>query len=313
MNIDELESLDVNGTRQWVLCRGEDRAKPVVLFVHGGPGYPLMWFSRAFDEILLDHFVVVHWDQRNAGKSYSPDTPIETFTLDQIVDDGLVVIEHLKQKFRANKIIVVGHSWGTMVAANMARDCPKEFQAFVSVGTAADWKRAESLRYAQLQKLASEKNDQEAISGLQELGPPPFVSSLRYERFGELIISIDGFAGTSRKLAEDQLARAIQMNQEYSEAEMAAGLEALRGNLDRLGEFLNEYVLMRAVPRIDVPVYFVQGRHDMNTPTALAKEYYEALIAPRGKHWIEFEDAAHLAMYEEPHRFLEVLKATLDD
>lgn len=308
--VDELETLEINGTRQWVLCRGEDRTKPVVLFVHGGPGYPLMWFSRAFDDVLLKDFVVVHWDQRNAGKSYSPDTPTETFTLDQIVDDGLKVTERVKRKFDVDKIILVGHSWGTMVAANMAKRRPTNFRAYVAIGTAADWKRAEALRYAQLQKLAHEKNDQNAIADLKDLGPPPFLSSKRYERFGELIVRLDGFRGTSRKLTEEQLAQAIRKNKEYTEDEIAIGLEALKGNLDLLADFLNEYVLMNAVPKLDVPVYFVQGRHDMNTPTSLAKEYFDTLVAPQGKHWIVFDDAAHMAMYEEPEKFFQVLQST---
>jgi pimeloyl-ACP methyl ester carboxylesterase len=307
--VDELKSLEINGTRQWVLYRGEDRTKPLLLFLHGGPGYPLMWFSRAFDDLLLRDFVVVHWDQRNAGKSYSPDTPIETNTLDQIVADGLEVTSHLRREFGKETVILVGHSWGTMVGANMAMKRPSDFEAYVSIGTGADWKRAEALRYAQLQKLAREKNDQKAIGDLQELGPPPFLSSERYERFGELIFRLDGFAGTSRRLTEAELAEAMQKNKEYSDEEIATGVEALKGNLDQLAEFLNEYVLMKAVTKLDVPVYFLQGRHDMNTPTVLAKEYFDALEAPKGKHWIVFEDAAHLAMYEERQKFLDLLKS----
>ena len=311
--LDQLESREINGTRQWLLYRAADRTKPVVLFVHGGPGYPLTWFSRAFDGLLQNDFVVVHWDQRNAGKSYSPDTPFESYTLDQIVDDGLEVTEHLKRKFGRDKIILVGHSWGTLVAANMVKRRPASFRAYVSVGTAAEWKRGEELRYAQLQMLARERNDQTAIADLERLGPPPYKSSERYQRFGELIVRLDGFAGTSRKLTEEQLAQAIQQTTEYTGEEIATAVEALKGNLDRLGEFLNSYVLKKAVPKLDVPVYFVQGRHDMNTPTELAKEYFDDIEAPRGKHWIVFEDAAHLPMYEQPQQFLDVLKSTLQE
>ena len=116
--IDELKALDLNGARQWILCRGSDRSMPVVLFVHGGPGNPSMWYSRAFDNDFINDFVVVHWDQRGAGKSYSKETPRETINLNQIVDDGLELTARLKQKFETDKVILVGHSWGTMVAAN---------------------------------------------------------------------------------------------------------------------------------------------------------------------------------------------------
>lgn len=62
--IDLVEKIQANGSNQWVLYRGEDVSHPVVLFVHGGPGSPLMLFSRAFDGAFLKDFVVVHWDQR---------------------------------------------------------------------------------------------------------------------------------------------------------------------------------------------------------------------------------------------------------
>ena len=308
--IDELMSLTINGSQQWVLCRGVDRSNPVVLFVHGGPGYPQMWYSRGLDGDFIEDFVVVHWDQRGAGKSYSEDTP-ETITLNQIVSDGLELTRYLKRKFQVEKIILVGHSWGTMVGANMARNSPGDFHAFVSVGTCADWRRGEELRYATLQRLAREKDDQDAVLQLKELGPPPYLNAAQTTRFGELVIKLQGFSGTSRKLTEDDLLQAIGKNQEYSHQEIETSLDALHKNLDLLNEFGNRYVLKREVPRLDVPVFFVQGEHDANTPTVLAKEYFEALEAPQGKHWILFQGCAHMAMYEDRQRFLQVLKSTL--
>ena len=105
MKIDELEALSINDSTQWVLYRGNDRKKPVVLFVHGGPGYPQMWYSRGLDAPFLDDFVVVHWDQRGAGKSYSEEGFGASVSLSQIVDDGLQVTKHLSNKLRSRRII----------------------------------------------------------------------------------------------------------------------------------------------------------------------------------------------------------------
>jgi hypothetical protein len=49
---------------------------------------------------------------------------------------------------------------------------------------------------------------------------------------------------------------------------------------------------------------------DPNTPTVLAKEYFDALEAPRGKRWVGFKDA-HMAMSEDRQQFLLDLKSTL--
>jgi len=305
--IDELQAIDVNETKQWILCRGRDRSKPVVLFVHGGPGTPLMMYSRAFDDSFINDFVVVHWDQRGAGKSFDPKAPIEQLRFPQFVDDGLVVVEHLKRKFQREKIVLVGHSWGTIVAFAMAAKRPAEFQSLVTVGTMTDTIAIENYRFKLLKTAIEASGDKAAANDLAELGPPPYGSHVKLERFGNLILKFLGFGGVFHELTMEQASAAVLKNREYSEAELVASFEALKIGLNQLSDFVNAYVAVRAVPSIQVPVYFVQGQHDSNTPSKISREYFDALIAPQGKTWIEFEDAAHFAFYDNPERFLEVL------
>ena len=309
--IDELIFVDVNGTKQCLLLRGDDSSKPIVLFIHGGPSHPLMWYSRAFDNLTVQDFLVVHWDQRRAGKSFSADVPIETCTLDQFVDDGLAVLEYLIQRFCGSPITVVAHSWGTMIAANMAARRGGDIQALLMVGTCANWSRGEIDRYEDLIRKARDSGDRECFEQLITLGAPPYRVIEDATRFGELVYRLDGFAGTSRKLSEVDLAEAINRSKEYSESEIAQTVTALHETLAHLGDFLSEYVLADAVPRIDCPVHFVHGRYDRNTPLNLAKEYFHSLDAPAGKSWHEFEDCAHLPMYEDPVRFHEILRSVV--
>ncbi len=145
--LDELEAIDVNGSKQWLLERGTDKTKPVVLFVHGGPGSPLMYFSRAFDNAFMNDFVIVHWDQRGSGKSFNPKEPSTNYEFNRYVDDGLAVAKQLKIKFQKEKILLVGHSWGTMVAFNMVAKQPSLFQSLVTVGTVSDMGKMEEFRY----------------------------------------------------------------------------------------------------------------------------------------------------------------------
>src|SRR5262245_790809 len=68
--VERLETLRIGGVDQWVSIRGTDRRNPVLLYIHGGPGYvsiPMSWwFGRGLEE----YFTVVQWDQRAAGKTY---------------------------------------------------------------------------------------------------------------------------------------------------------------------------------------------------------------------------------------------------
>jgi pimeloyl-ACP methyl ester carboxylesterase len=310
--LDELSALDVNGTKQWLLYRSKSLESPVVLFVHGGPGSPLMYFSRAFDDVYLEHFTVVHWDQRGSGKSYDPPAPIENCNFQQIVSDGLIVTEYLKARFGKEKILLVGHSWGTMVASNMVKERPDEFSAYVSVGTVADMLQGEKFRFELLRKRIEESGNHDGINQLEAVNPPHH-NFEELVAFGELLIRFLGFSGTFHNLTMDQVNQAVLMNKEYSEAEMSAAIENMRALWNQLAGFVNTYVAAKSVPRLDVPTYFVQGKYDLNTPTHLALAYFHALKTNKPKEWSEFPNSAHFPFYEEPDAFLNVLRRAAEN
>jgi pimeloyl-ACP methyl ester carboxylesterase len=304
-SIDRLEKIEVNGSHQYLLLRSENVERPVVLFVHGGPGWPLMFFSRAFDGKLLKNFTVVHWDQRDTGKSYDPNLPINTFTAEQIAEDGLVVVAYLKKKFNKSKIVLVGHSWGTIVASMMAKKRPSDFVSYVSVGTIADTHAGDELSYAFLKDKVSHDSEKRIKVGFEKMGPPP------WREFSLLVIRnrlMMKFKGSLFSLSRKQLFSAIEKNTEYSKEDMKnldIGMEKI---WNQILPFLLPYKAIESVKELDVPLIFVHGRHDMATPTKLSKDYFNLLIAPKGKEWVEFSESAHFPMYEEPSKFLGVLK-----
>lgn len=159
-----------------------------------------------------------------------------------------------------------------------------------------------------LQVAEKQANDSIATE-FRELGPPPHKTAKQIETFGNLFFQLFGFSGTARELDEKQLADAMLKSQEYTGAEIGASVASMHRQLDHLGTFLNSYVLAQEVERLDVPVHFVQGKHDLNTPTDLARDYFETLEAPRGKFWHLYDDAAHLPMYEHAEGFADLLRS----
>lgn len=303
--IDQLQMIDVNGTKQALLMRSENIDKPVILFVHGGPGSPLMLFSRAFDDIYLKDFVVVHWDQRGSGKSYSPQAPIKLYTAEQIANDGLVVTDFLKNKFKRSKITLVGHSWGSIVAALMTQKQPKDFTSFVSVGTVADMSAADKLKFKFLKTVIKSSGSTQDKKDLVQMGPPPWT------KFHKLVIQsrlMAKFKGSFYALDPQQINAAVGKNKEYTESELQTLNVSMEKIWNQISPFLNEYKAIKSVPKIEVPVFFVQGLHDMATPTKLAKDYFDQVTAPQGKRWIEISGSAHFPMYEESNQFLTALK-----
>src|SRR5690242_11136169 len=67
--IDEGRYVTIGGIEQWITIRGEDRANPVLLFLHGGPGDATNPWGFAAFRRWLKAFTVVQWDQRGSGRA----------------------------------------------------------------------------------------------------------------------------------------------------------------------------------------------------------------------------------------------------
>jgi pimeloyl-ACP methyl ester carboxylesterase len=61
---------------------------------------------------------------------------------------------------------------------------------------------------------------------------------------------------------------------------------------------------------LDVPVYFIVGRWDVNAMTALVEDYYAVLDAPH-KELIWFEGGMHPPIWDEPQHFVDVMVNTV--
>jgi predicted alpha/beta-fold hydrolase len=124
-SIASLERLRIGGVEQYVLIRGHDRRKPLLLFLHGGPGMPSMYLAHAFQRELERDFVVVHRDRRGAGKSYAALGPEEIPTVSQTLADTLELTRHLRERFGHETIYLAGHSWGSYLGILAVRERPE--------------------------------------------------------------------------------------------------------------------------------------------------------------------------------------------
>ena len=83
--LDSLEKIEIGGIEQWIYMTSNDISKPVLLFLHGGPGYTMLPILHEYNRELEDHFLVVNWDQRGAGLSYSGYIHDDSMTLKHFV------------------------------------------------------------------------------------------------------------------------------------------------------------------------------------------------------------------------------------
>ena len=180
--IDERGYITIGGIEQWVTIRGEDRNNPVVLFLHGGPGDVTNPWTFALFAPWEKHFTIVQWDQRGAGRTLrkSGQAVASTMTVDRMTQDGIELAQYLRKHLGKDKIIVVAHSFGTLLGLGMVRARPELFYAYVGTGQVADEVNNYSATYDALLQKAKASGNQQAIEELKRVGPPPYSSGEGY-------------------------------------------------------------------------------------------------------------------------------------
>ncbi len=282
--IASLERQRIGGSEQWILVRGVDRANPVLLFLHGGPGMPAMYLAHAWQADLERDFVVVQWDRRGAGKSFAAlgDTP--ELTVSQTLADVYELARSLAARFGQRRIYLVGHSWGSYLGLLAVRAHPELFRAFIGTGQMAGTEReVRALRRAALGRIAAENG-----------GDTEITEEDLFRFGGELHRSRSFWPLLATGLGAPEYTLRDVLN-----VKRGADLVLRRMRYD-----VEPRPLAGEIAKVDVPIFFFLGRYDLNTPSELAARYLDRLDAPlKGLAW--FEQSAHFTFYEEPARFHE--------
>ncbi len=314
-----LERIPVSETRQWVVIRSEDVANPVVLFLHGGPGTAMLTLLRKNTRPLEKHFTVVNWDQRGAGKSFGAGRDPDRMTMGQFVEDVIDLSSYLVRRFHKQKILLVGHSWGSAIGMLAVAQRPDLFSAYVGIGQFSDAAEGERLSYEWTLEQARRAMDRASVKKLTEIGPPPYTGASWRAKFmteRQILGKHGGELHGSGIGAFGVVLRNVAFSREYTLLDRINVFRGIFRSVQLLFPELYRLDLFAAVPAVQVPVYFCLGRHDYEVPSILSARYYEALRAPR-KQLLWFENSAHLPNTEEKEKFnrflIESVRPTLSD
>jgi pimeloyl-ACP methyl ester carboxylesterase len=311
--IASLEPIVLGGVEQWILIRGHDVSNPVLVFLHGGPGSPAIPYARFSFEGLERHFTVVTWDQRGCGKSYFDGLDASTITFDRLLSDTRELIELMRTRFGVQKVYLMGLSWGSTLGTLTARDHPDLLHAYIGVGQAVDVARGIPIAHAAAVQRATELGNDEALAALATIQVDP----VDWDQAQELVDWLEelglgdihdhsllpGFAAEVGSLTEYTSANA---NSEDDWRRLYAS-----SPLNQDQTWLRTLDMIRQVPRLEVPVYFLSGRYDYKTPGVLVEEYHDALDAPAGKRMFWFENSAHVPFIEERSAFHSLMIDTI--
>ncbi len=302
--IDQTVFVAFGGIDQWISIRGENRANPVLLVVHGGPG-EAQWPQAEIFKPWEKTFTIVQWDQRGAGHTfgrYGTNTP--DVTLDRISKDGVELAEYLCRNLGKKKIIVLGHSWGSIVATHMVQTRPDLFAAYVGTGQVASWADTLNDQYDLLLAKAQRDGDKATLKELLAIVRPGPNGADHFS-------FLNKFHFRSLWPPADQ--EWLQHLRSQA-AELTARQPEQFKNLEGGMEFTAEHVLADQITT-DLPqtacnvqtAYFViQGQDDVITPTKAASTYFNCVKSPK-KELILIPNAGHFAWMTASDTFLEAL------
>jgi len=294
--IAELIPAEIGGIRQWLLVRGADRNAPILLWLHGGPGSAQMPIHGVTAALERD-FVVVHWDQRGAGKSNPPDFDPATMTLDRFIADAREVTALLRDRVGDQPMIVLGHSCGTMPGARLVASWPDDYAGYIGVGQQVDTIQGVTLALDWLGEVAPDSD----LVGLES-------GAFRdHDLYLHLMKQVEAHGGGMNVSLLSMLPRALTAP-EYRLPDYWRWLDgANRGSGAMWPEYLSRD-LIAEVQHMPVPMLLIAGASDWNTPVPLVQYWFNAVEAPQGKRMEIFAASGHAPFLTETERFVETVR-----
>lgn len=311
--VDEQQVLTLGGVPQFVHVRSQHTRNPVLLFLHGGPGSTVSDIAYSYQRPWEDFFTVVNWDQRGAGRSAAClDDDLTSLTRQQLVDDAVELIDHLRARFAVDRVVLVGQSWGTVLTLCVAAARPELLHAAVVQGLAVDWLASPELLYRRLCDGAGAAGDTDELSRLTALGPPPRGEDPAVLVDWAMALGVgfpdqntwhnlkgEGDSWGHRMEALAWLSPDIEPEELADQQARAQSPAARRRHEAGMAMAMTWNADEEVGTRFDVPLVVMMGRHDRQTDVDVARAYYERVSAP-WKKWVEFPNAAHALNIEQP-------------
>jgi proline iminopeptidase len=313
-SIATMERVQLGGVDQWLVIRGNSVENPVLLFLSGGPGGSELGRVRRFNQPLEDHFVLVVWEQRGCGKSYTAMNPPSALTVEQYVSDVIELSEMLRARFHEAKIYLIGHSWGSIIGVRAVQQRPDLFYAYIGTGQMVNVRETDQIIYRMLLDHAQKTGDAQFASQLTALGEPPYTGPNPIMQYRQVLgREYETFEAPYIKSERYKREGGLGGQAFIPEYGWLDRVNFMRGAMDT---FNIVYPQLQGVDfrqdalHFDVPVYFFLGRHDVNATYWVAEDYFTKLQAPH-KRLEFFEDSGHGNIWQEADKFHTLMLRTV--
>ena len=317
--IQESTYFDVNGIQQYIQIRGENTDNPVMIFIHGGPASPMGYVSAYYQRELESDLTIINYDQRGSGRTYYANGESRDVDIDMLINDLDGIVEYAKNRFGKDKVIITGHSWGTVLGSIYAQKYPEKVECYIGVSQITNlYKNKINVAYEALK--TDEIKGTEDEKALTELAK-------RMESVSDY-----------NDMSVDDILQLVNLSAKYikSSGEMSGmgqmwtGVTSPDMNLDDIKWFMtqmdmtkffddNKKILEYAFFGFDisqlsesyaVPVYYIAGDSDYGVCQNDVKQYYDKITAP-DKGFYMLDNTGHSPFMDNPQLYCNTIKEIL--
>ena len=309
----EKKFVEINGYKQGMFIKGDNKNNPVLLFLHGGPAMPEYGLTQKYPTYLEKYFVVCWYEQRNGGLSYNKNSNLEELTVENIVKDTLEMANYLRNRFNKDKIYLMGHSWGTLIGIKAIYQNPEPFYAYIGVAQITNQLKSEQIAYEYMLSEYKRTGNKSMVKKLEKYNLLESDSvSIKYAEFRDKPMHELGI-GSMHEMDSviSGIFLPIMRNKEYTFSERVNiwRAKSICLNKTNLWETMINTDLTKEITEINIPIYFFHGIYDYTVNYDLAKEYFSQINAPVKSFYV-FNNSAHSPIFEEPEK---VGKIILED
>lgn len=307
-SIAEMKEIKIGGVDQWLVIRGENKNNPLLLLLSGGPGASEMGRFLKFNQELEKEFLVVNWEQRGCGKSFSASLDQDSLTLKQYVEDVNELANYLKDRFNKEKIYLLGHSWGTIIGTLAVKENPENYHAYIGAAQMVNVKKTDQYIYDFVLEAAIRKGENKKVDKMLAAGPPPYFGDGMLKKYQLFLTSYADYYKAENPFEENNREwyslKSMIFFDEYTLLDKIKFFRGMLNTFPTVYQQLQDLDFTTQADELKVPAYYLIGRHDYTAK--FIEEYYNKLKSPE-KELIYFENSAHGEIWSEAEKFHDIM------
>lgn len=305
----------LNGQEQYLLIQGKDTSNPVMIWLHGGPASPDTFLNYIFQKQLVEDYTIINWDQRGCGRTYFNNVDVDvsnkTASFEQAQMDLNELVDYACTRFNVEKVIIVGHSYGTVLGSQYVLNHPEKISAYIGVGQVVTLESDIYSYEDALKKAVALGNDTQEMEAAYQnyIEDSSLINMLILRNYtniyhvAEKAVNTIWEGITSPYIGIDDVRWYLLQTRDFNK------YISLNG---QLFDYIMEVDVRSYGLEYQVPVGFISGSDDWTTPSKYAEDYYNVISAPQ-KQFSLVEGCGHSPQYDAPDEFCSILKSMLEE